>query len=49
MSTLVDLTGQALFRKLIAGSKVVRIPRAGHSPMLEQPGRFVAAVKSFLG
>ncbi len=37
-----------LFRKLIAGSKVVRIPRAGHSPMLEQPGRFVAAVKEFL-
>ncbi len=37
-----------LFRKLIPGSKVVKIPRAGHLPMLEQPERFVAAVKAFL-
>ena len=35
--------------KASTSAEVVRIPRAGHLPMLEQPSRFVAAVKSFLG
>jgi pimeloyl-ACP methyl ester carboxylesterase len=38
-----------MFKRLIRGSTVVRIPKAGHYPMLEQPARFTAAVKRFLG
>ncbi len=37
-----------LFQERIPGSRLVVIPEAGHSPMLEQPERFLAAVKQFL-
>ena len=33
----------------IAGSTLVRIPRAGHLSNLEDPTAFNAAVKAFLG
>lgn len=38
-----------LFQDLIAGSRLVTIPGAGHYPMLEQPDAFVAALREFLG
>lgn len=46
---IVPPSHAALFQELIAGSKVATVPGAGHLPMLEQPERFVAAVKKFLG
>ena len=38
-----------MFQERIAGSKLVIVPSAGHSPMLEQPDAFVKAVGEFLG
>ena len=37
-----------LYREKIPGSRLVIIPEAGHSPMLEQPEAFREAVAPFL-
>jgi pimeloyl-ACP methyl ester carboxylesterase len=36
------------FQRAITGSQLVPIPACGHTPMLEQPEAFVAAVRTFL-
>jgi pimeloyl-ACP methyl ester carboxylesterase len=36
------------YARRIAGARIVRFPRAGHVPMIEQPGRFNEALLEFL-
>ena len=38
----------AAFQRLVAGSKLVVVPRAGHSVYFEEPGAFNDAVLDFL-
>ncbi len=38
-----------LFTRVIKGARVVKIPKAGHYPMIEQPALFTQAVRRFLG
>ncbi len=40
--------GSERMQKAIAGSKLIRIPRAGHSATLEEPDAVNAAIKEFL-
>ncbi|MGH6769910.1 MAG: alpha/beta fold hydrolase [Xanthobacteraceae bacterium] len=37
------------FRKLIPGTRLVTIPKAGHLPQIEQPQAFLAELNTFLG
>lgn len=39
----------ALFKRRVRGARSIAIAKAGHYPMLEQPAKFTAAVKGFLG
>ena len=46
---IVPLSYGGLFQERITGSRLVTIPGAGHYPMLEQPDKFVTAVREFFG
>ena len=37
------------YSRAIPGAEMVVIPKAGHAPYIEQPGRFTAALRDFLG